>query len=147
MTNLRLEPYAEEDFSLNEWIDTGMKQISWKLFENQEDWVYMSGELGEGRFPQVKGYEPLAEAFTNAFDEYVGWLRSYMFERYLIDLRLGNVDLGEELEDYLRDIWDDEYYEEWEAEARKYIFDDYAQTLGPDKAADLFGKAWPGWER
>ena len=52
MVELKMENYAADDVSLNSWIDEQMHWISWEMFENQEKWVYMSGELGKRRFPQ-----------------------------------------------------------------------------------------------
>lgn len=139
--------YADDDALLNDWVDEGMRRIAWKMFERQGKWIYMSGELGEGRFPQIKDYKSVSSEFRRAFDDWIGWLESYMFDRYIAEVRSGNVDLGEDLEAELRFRWGDEEFEEWDAGARCQIFDEYAKMLGVERAVELFKKAWPDWER
>lgn len=142
LNELRMEPYAEADALLNDWIDRVMKDIHWKTFENQEKWVYMSHELGEHRFPQFKGIDEVYEQFNYAFADAISWFKAYCLERWVKDIRLGNVDLGPDMEWDMRELLGDEYFEEWEAKAKEAIEEDYAETLGAERAKELFDKAW-----
>lgn len=141
------EPYADEDTTLNSWIDNISRHMNWNLFKNQGDYVYMSGELGEGRFPQFKDEISVYRAYKEAFDEQMSSLFSYLFVRKVLEMHLySNVDLGS-MESYLREEMGNEEFEEWEAEAKRRIYGEYADKLGEESAKKIFSKAWPGWEK
>lgn len=50
-----MEPYFDEDVKANDWVKSIMPAIRWELFRNQEDWVYMAGDLGKRRNPMTRG--------------------------------------------------------------------------------------------
>lgn len=139
---LKVQPYAEDDTLLNEWIDDIAAQINWNMFKNQEDWVYMSGDLGEGRFPQFKNCDCVYDSFSESFNRAIGILEGYLWERFITNIRLSNVDLGKDMENELRFLWGDERFEEWEAAAKEYVFEDYSKDLGEETANKIFNKAW-----
>ena len=141
-TDLFKEPYAEEETTLNEWVDNLVSRINIYLFHHQEDYLYMSGELGEGRFPQLKDEDKVYRAIETAFDSEISWLFQYVMERIVRQLRLSNIDLGESMEDWLREEMGDEYFKEWEEAAKKQIFDDYAEHLGIVDTIKLFAENW-----
>ena len=145
--DLRMDSYAEDNATLNNWVDELYKKISREMFKNQEKWIFMSGELGEGRFPQFKDFESVYNEFDQAFNSSIGGLFSYLFECFIRDIRLGNVDLGEDMEYELRWSMGDEDYEEWEKKARKAIVDDYVKNLGEENTIRIFEKAWPDWSK
>ena len=146
--NLPFEPYAEDEYTLNDYANDCMVRINYEMFKNQEDYVYMSGELGEGRFPQFRYYEDVYGFFKEAFDNYVGWLFIYLFNRIILETHLyGNVDLGGDITYYMKEEFGEEWFEEWEKEAKRRIFDQYKEVIGEKDATKLFSKAWPGWER
>jgi hypothetical protein len=37
--------YFEDDTNAAEWLNNLMHRVYWKMFENQEEWIYMLGEL------------------------------------------------------------------------------------------------------
>ena len=138
--------YADDDTSLNEWIEDLMQDMRWELFREQAKWLYMSGELGEGRFPQIK--DNYLEQFRYAFMDSVSILVEWMFTKLLMEYRLGNIDLGPEAEYTLKWELGDEEYEKWEQEAKEYIFNDYAENIGIDAASRIFSEAWgPEWDK
>lgn len=146
--NLPFEPYAKDEYTLNDYINDCMVRISYMMFKNQEDYVYMNEELGEGRFPQFKDREDVYEAFKKAFDHSTTWLFAYLFNRIVLETHLlGNVDLGKDMTQYMKDEFGEEWFEEWEEEAKRRIFDEYVGAIGEENATRIFAKAWPGWER
>lgn len=150
-----LEPYADEDERLNDWVDNILAHVRWHMFQNQEEWLYMAGELGEGAVPKFK---PNArEVMHNAIYREFGWVVAYMMDRLITEYRLGNVDLDDDLIADLRyemggyEDEEDTTYDEWEAEARKRIFKDYEEHLGTNETLRLakswWGEDWkPDWE-
>lgn len=146
--NLPFEPYAEDEYTLNDYADDCMRHINYDMFKNQEDYLYMSGELGEGRFPQFKDYEHVYRAFEKAFNENIGWFFFYLFNRTILEAHLyGNVDLGESMTQYMKEEFGEKWFEEWEKEAKRRIFDQYKEIIGEKDATELFSKAWPRWKR
>ena len=69
--------YFEDDTLANEWFDRVMNRLAWKMFERQEDWVYMVGELGPGRNPMIKSADKFDEAFCYAWRDAMSWLAEF----------------------------------------------------------------------
>lgn len=130
-------PYAEDDYLLNTFVEETMRRVSWKLFEHQEDILYMASETESG-IPLLKDnvIEEMRDCINGAF----GWIRGYMITHLLMSYRLGNIDLGPEGEWWLREELGEEEYLEWESRARKAIYDEYAQNLGEEAADRYFEK-------
>lgn len=130
-------PYAEDDYLLNTFIDETMRRVSWKLFEHQNDILYMANETETG-IPVLKdnALETMRDYISGEFS----WIRSYIITHLLMSYRLGNIDLGLGGEWWLREELGEEEYLEWESRARKAIYQEYAQNLGEDKAAEYFKK-------
>ena len=142
--DMYLEPYAEEDETLNHWIDRLMRNVRWRLFENQEDWLYMAGELGEGMPPKFK--DNARKAMYDACVDEFGWLISYMIDRLITEYRISNIDLDEDTIWNITEDLPEGGYEEWETECRKRIFNEYEQYLGHDRAIEHFKGIWTeGW--
>lgn len=133
--NVNTRPYAENDHLLNDFVEDVLHRVSWKLFQHQEDFVYMANEREDG-IPLLK------ENVIWTIDDYINsellWLRSYITTRLLMSYRLGNIDLGEEGMWYLRGELGEEEFLEWESRARKFIYNDYVESLGEEKADEYF---------
>ena len=140
--DMYLKPYAEDDTLLNDWIDRTLSRVKWKLFERQNDWLYMAGELGKGRLPKFKSNAK--EYFAETIYRELDWLVSYMVDRLVTQYRLGNIDLNDSTIDDL--YWDLEGleggYTAWELEARRRIFDEYVKALGEERAEELAESWW-----
>lgn len=134
---LATRPYADEGDLLNDWVNHILKRVSWKLFEHQENMVYMANERPDG-VPLLK--DGAIDYINSCIDDEFHWLRHYIISHILMSYRLGHIDLGEEGEWYLRDDLGDEAYAEWESRARKAIYIDYANTLGEEGATAYFEK-------
>lgn len=139
-----LQPYAEDDTLLNDWLDNFIAHIKLRLFKKQEDWVHMAGEFGKGSIPKLKenAIDTIVEA---AIDEF-GWVLNYIVDRLITEYRLSNIDLDENTISELIFEFDEDGYEEWETECRKRIVEDYKNFMDKDKLIDYFSNLWKeGW--
>ncbi len=135
-----LQPYADENELLNSWIKNLIFYIKWDLFKNQEKWLYMSNELGDGSCPKFK--ENARDYMWDVIQSHFGWLASYIIKRLITEYRLENIDLDEDTIFELKyDLGEDDY-NRWEEEARSYILKEYSQHLGEEKAKELLHKQW-----
>lgn len=128
-------PFAEDDFTLNEFVDDLIRRLSWKMFERQEEICYM---INEKNPPMLK--DNVIEFMRNVLNTEFGWVRNYIICRMLISYRLSNVDLGDEAEWYLREEFDDEDWAELNKAINTYIWKDYSKNLGVEKAKEYFLK-------
>lgn len=78
-----IRKYFEDDTLANDWFEKVMHRLAWKMFDSQEDWIYMSGELGKGRNPMIKGEEEFNTAFNVAWADAIGWLKGFAYEELL----------------------------------------------------------------
>ncbi len=130
-------PYAEDDYLLNTFVEETMRRVSWKLFEHQENILYMASETESG-IPLLK--DNVIEEMRTCINGAFGWIRGYIITHLLMSYRLGNIDLGPEGEWWLREELGEEEYLEWESRARKAIYQEYAQNLGEEAADKYFEK-------
>lgn len=114
MTEIR--KYFEDDTLANDWFEKVMHRLAWKMFDSQEDWIYMSGELGKGRNPMIKSEEEFNLAFNVAWADTIGWLKGFAYDELLrlyieddIDLPRGMADEYNEFMGY--EPGDDGYVE------------------------------------
>lgn len=128
-------PYAEEDELLNDYVDRILHNVTWKLFEDQQNICYM---INEKNPPMLK--DNFIEVATRHIEDEFGWLREYLLIRLLIEYRLSNLDLGEENEEWLKDRLGEEEYEDFEKIAKEYIYKDYVKMLGQEEADLYFEK-------
>lgn len=128
-------PYAEEDELLNDYVDRILHNVTWKLFEDQQNICYM---INEKNPPMLK--DNFIEVATRYIEHEFGWLREYLLIRLLIEYRLSNLDLGEENEEWLKDMLGEEEYEDFEKIAKEYIYKDYVKMLGQEEADLYFEK-------
>lgn len=128
-------PYAEEDELLNDYVDRILHNVTWKLFEDQQNICYM---INEKNPPMLK--DNFIEVATRHIENEFGWLREYLLIRLLIEYRLSNLDLGEENEEWLKDRLGEEEYEDFEKIAKEYIYKDYVKMLGQEEADLYFEK-------
>lgn len=128
-------PYAEEDELLNDYVDRILHNVTWKLFEDQQNICYM---INEKNPPMLK--DNFIEVATRYIEHEFGWLREYLLIRLLIEYRLSNLDLGEKNEEWLKDMLGEEEYEDFEKIAKEYIYKDYVKMLGQEEADLYFEK-------
>lgn len=128
-------PYAEDDFTLNEFVDDLTRRLSWKMFEHQEEICF---NITEKNPPMLK--ENAITYMQNMLNTELGWVRNYIICRMLISYRMSNVDLGEEGEWYLREEFDEEGWADFNKIMNDYVWHDYAQLLGEEKTKKYFMK-------
>lgn len=126
-------PYAEDDFTLNEFVDDLTRRLSWKMFDHQEEVCF---NISEKNPPMLK--ENVITYMQNVLNTELGWVRNYIICRMLIAYRMGNVDLGEEGEWYLREEFDEEGWADFNKTMNDYVWRDYAQFLGEEKTKEYF---------
>jgi len=78
-----IRKYFEDDTLANDWFERVMHRLAWKMFDSQEDWIYMSGELGKGRNPMIKSEEEFNLAFNIAWADAIGWLKGFAYDELL----------------------------------------------------------------
>lgn len=128
-------PYAEDDYLLNDYIDRIIHEVSWKMFEDQEEICHM---ISESNPPKLKAN--VIDYMRIIIRNKLSWVTSYIIGRILIGYRMGNIDLGDAGEEWLREQFTNEEYEKFEAAMRKYIYNDYAKYLGKEKANEYFNR-------
>lgn len=135
-----LQPYAEEDELLNNWIENLISRVKLDLFKNQEEWLYMSDELEDGSFPKFK--ENARDYMWDVIQNNFSWLANYIVERLIAEYRLSNIDLDEDTILELKDDLGEDDYNKWEEEARSRILKEYSQYLGEEKAKEVLYSKW-----
>lgn len=134
--------YFDEDELAADWFNRICARVSWKAFEDQGSMVYMAGELGKGALPKFK--EGAIEHLQNTIVNELGWMIGCMTTGFIQHFRIAsNVNLSEEMEEWLIDEMGADAYGEWEIEARNTIVDEYAEHLGRERALEL-AKDWWG---
>ena len=131
------QPYAEDGDLLNDWVDNTLRHVSWRLFENQHNIVYMANETDNG-IPRLK--DEAVNIIRDTINAELSWLRNYMISRILVNYAKGNIDLGDEGKWYLDDQFDPEDAADFWDEIYRYIWDDYSKVLGEEKTAKLWEK-------
>lgn len=128
-------PYAEDDYTMNEFVENLTRHLRWKLFEHQSEICY---NIIEKNPPMLK--DNVVEYMHNVLNNEFGWVRNYIICRVLISYRLSNVDLGEEAEWYLREEFDEDSWKDLNDAINRYIWEDYSKMLGAEKAKEYFKK-------
>ena len=126
-------PYADDDVTLNEEIDRIFRAVHWHMFEDQNKICY---NIAEKNPPMLK--DNAIEYLHQQINDELCWVRDYIICRMLISYRLSNIDLGEEATWYLREAFDDETWEELNDAINHYIWKDYSENLGEEKAIEYF---------
>ena len=133
--------YFEDDKLAADWFNELCGRLNWKFFEHQEDMLYMAGELGPGSLPKFKegAIEKMQDTIVHELGWMIGCITTGFIESFRID---SNIDLSEEMEEWLMDEMGMEAYGEWEIEARNQIVDSYSKHLGREKALELAKEWW-----
>lgn len=128
-------PYAEDDYLLNDYVEYILRCVFGRCFERQEDMCYM---INEKNPPELKNeaLKVIRQEINSVFSS----LREYIMARMLISYRLSNISLGDEPAEWLKATLGKEDYDEFELEARKYIYNDYKKFLGKEKTDEYFRK-------
>lgn len=130
-------PFADDDALLNDFIDRILQNISWRMFERQEEVCYM---ISEKNPPMLK--DNVIEFLKRAINIEMGYLQEYIISNMLIKYRMSNVDLGDRGEQYLRDTFafEDEDWNEFNKAMNKYVWDSYCKYLGAEETKKYFEK-------
>ena len=94
-----IRKYFEDDTLANDWFEKVMHRLAWKMFDSQEDWIYMSGELGKGRNPMIKSEEEFNLAFNIAWADAIGWLKGFAYDELLRLYIEDDIDLPQSMAD------------------------------------------------
>lgn len=94
--------YFDKNDLAEEWLDRVIENIALTAFKNQEEWIYMDGELGEGRNPMIK--DNFVECFNWYFDEQLDYMRTIILCGFLKRYYEDNIDVPQ---------WLAEEYNEW----------------------------------
>lgn len=110
--------YFEDETLANEWFDGIMSRINWKMFQNQEEWLYMFGELGPGRNPMIKSVEKFEEYFKRAWNDSMDWLYEFAATELLRVYAEDNIDFPHDLADDYNECMDYELGDEGYVEGK-----------------------------
>lgn len=95
--------WCDSEEKLSDFFDDICRHVQWKLFENQDKWIYMVNELGKGRNPKIKSLKEFEDVFNDAFNEYTSMMRSTMFYGFLQMYADDDIDIDEETAHELND--------------------------------------------
>lgn len=126
-------PYAEDGYTLNDYVDRLLKDVSWNLWHRQEEMCYM---ITEKNPPMLK--ENAIDIMREVIRPKFSWIMNYIICRILIEYRMGNIDLGDEAEFYLREQFDDEEWKDLNEAINKHIWNEYSKNLGIEQAKEYF---------
>ena len=128
-------PYADNEVTLNEEIDRIIKNLSWKMFEDQQKICY---NITEKNPPMLK--DNVIDYMRQQINLDFSWIREYIICKMLISYRLSNVDLGDEATYYLKKVFDEEEWTELNEAINRYIWNDYSSMIGKEKAIEYFNR-------
>jgi len=126
-------PYAEDGYTLNDYVDRLLRDVSWDLWHRQEEMCYMATEKNP---PMLK--ENAIDIMREVIRPKFSWIMNYIICRILIEYRMSNIDLGDEAEFYLREEFDDEEWKDLNEAINKHIWNEYSKSLGIEKAKEYF---------
>lgn len=102
--NHKFEPFYEKDTLANDVVDSMMRNARYYLFRNQDEWLYMAGELGKRRPPMTR---------FNAYDYIYGALKGelwplidYLTMELLREYHEDNIDFDHETAFTYNDYFD-----------------------------------------
>jgi hypothetical protein len=130
---LYTRPYANNDVTLNDEIEQIAKTLSWHMFEDQNKICY---NITEKNPPMLK--DNVIEYMRQDINRQLSWIREYIICKMLISYRLSNVDLGDEATLYLKEGFNDEEWAKLNDAINHYIWHDYADMIGEEKAIEYF---------
>lgn len=130
-------PYADDNDSLNDFVEKALGRVCWKLFENQEKILYMANETNNG-IPKMR--EDAIDYISMTAHNELGWLVSYMINRILVAYLKGNVEPSEEIKWWFNEDLPEKEREQFWADIDEYIWNDYAKDLGEESTAKLWEK-------
>lgn len=131
------EPYADDDALLNEFIERHLRRLSWGLFENQQDILYMANET-DNKIPKMR--EGAIDYIRGKARLELSWLIEYMIDRTLISYLKENIEPSEEVKEWFKTGMSEEDYKQLWADIDDYIWNDYAGVLGEARTAELWEK-------
>lgn len=94
---MSIDKYFDDDDNPNEWMEHIAQYAAWELFQNQEKWLYMYGELGEKRWPMLK-YDAL-HYIEDAVKHQLGWLISHIVFELVKNYVNSDIDLSDTVAD------------------------------------------------
>lgn len=131
------QPYAEDDSRLNDFVENILHRVSWKLFENQEDIVYMANETDNG-LPKLR--EDAIPYIQRAIEREFDWLIGYMTSRILVSYLKDNIDPSDEVKNWFQDDLPEGEDEQFWNEINDFIWEDYLKCMPEEQVRDLWKK-------
>ena len=134
-----LANFCDEEETLANYFNRTTDRVIYNIFRNQEDLLYMVNETSNG-VPKYK-----EGAIRKIYDMACGELAVFiecLIGSIIRHDRFSNIELSDEMIEWLIEDMTEEGYNEWEQQAREYIFKDYAHIIGEDKAKELAVKWW-----
>lgn len=131
--------YFEDDQLAAEWFNDLCNLLNWKFFEHQEDMLYMANETKNG-VPRFK--EGAIEKMEQVINSQLGFMRWTIIYGFVKHYREQNIDLSDEMVEWLIDEMGADAYGDWEIETRRKIVDEYAKYLGRKTVEELAIEWW-----
>lgn len=139
--NKKFNCFDNEELAAD-WFNDLCNHLNWEFFENQEDILHMANEFGPGSLPEFK--EGALEKMQDIIVNKLSWMIECILVGFVESFRVdSNINLSEEMENFLIDEMGMEAYGRWEMEARNKIVDEYSKHLGRERALEL-AKDWWG---
>lgn len=85
--------WFEDDTLAADWYNDLVRRVKFHIFENQEDILYMAGELGKGRWPKLKG--DALDKIEKIVEQDMGQLVTNIVMNCAKDLIDGDIDCDE----------------------------------------------------
>lgn len=89
--------YFDDDTNANDWLNEIMPHIMFKLFRDQENYLFMAGELGKGRWPMLKenAVEYIEDIINREFDWLIESIAMAIIRKYHED----DIDMPQSIAD------------------------------------------------
>lgn len=102
--------WFEDDTLAKDWFNDMCGHIAWKAFENQEEWIWMAGELGNGCNPMIK--PEAIEIFDRFVQEEICWMKSHIIMSFMKLYHEDDIDYSEDIKEAVEEYFGKEEEEE-----------------------------------
>lgn len=108
--NAEFAEYFDDDTLAADWLNELVRRISWDMFHNQQEWIYMHGELTSVK-PCLK--DNFFDVAGEAFDREIASLRSaFLVGLAKLHMEQGDIDVTPHIAQLINEYYDVEYLEE-----------------------------------
>lgn len=82
-----IEPYFKKNMKANDWVNEILSRVRWSLFRNQQEWLYMAGELDKRRNPMTRynAYAFIYSTITRELYTLIDHLTIELLREYHLD--------------------------------------------------------------